>query len=251
VKIRVGGYVDISTIDWYGHVTQMIFTASCNFRCPYCQNASLIPANSGAETETENIKTHIKQNINFIDAVGFSGGEPSLQPEPVTEICSWAKKVGLKTFLNTNGTNPTLIKELLEKKLIDCIALSVIAPLNAQDYSRVSGRPDIAESAVENVKKTIHECLNSNIFFETRTTIVPNLVDEEKFIASIAKSVKGCKAYVLQQFNPTGDILDLKLKNINPPKRDTLLKLAKVALKQGIEEVRVRTREFGEEKIQL
>jgi pyruvate formate lyase activating enzyme len=249
MKIRIGGVVDLSTVDYSGHLTFMIFAAGCAFRCPYCQNAGLIPMNSGREIPVDAIKSQIKENLAILDAVGFSGGEPALQPEPVTEIFRWAKEQNLKTFLNTNGVNPELVDKLIAEKLLDCVALSVIAPLNPQDYGRVMGLPSYAEEAVKKVKRCLEICLNSPVTFEARTTIVPKLVDDEQSVRSIASSVKGCDLYVLQQYDPRGDILDPSFKKLNPPPRDHLIKLARAALDEGLTDVRIRTSERGEEKI--
>jgi len=204
---------------------------------------------SGQEVELEFIKQRIEGNLGLIDAVGFSGGEPALQPKAVTEVLSWAKQIGLQTFLNTNGINPELIERLIDGQLIDHIALSVVAPLRTEDYSRVMGRSEFAGKMVENVKESIRVCLNSKVPFEVRTTIVPGLIDDERSVREIARAVKGCGVYVLQQYSPLGDILDPRFKKVEPPKRELLIKLAKTALREGIADVHIKTREYGEEEI--
>ncbi|MCJ7505720.1 4Fe-4S cluster-binding domain-containing protein, partial [Candidatus Bathyarchaeota archaeon] len=73
-KARIGGIMDLSTIDWYGKIASMTFFAGCNFRCPYCQNASLVPMNSGKEIDTVDIFKRVEKNADIIDAVGFTGG---------------------------------------------------------------------------------------------------------------------------------------------------------------------------------
>ena len=250
MKMRLGGFVDFSTVDYSGHVAFMIFMAGCNFRCPYCQNASLIPANSGKEFEAEEVKNRVRNSCNFIDAVGFSGGEPALQPDGVSEICSYAKKIGLKTFLNTNGSNPTLMQVLADRKLIDYVAIDLKAPLEPEAYGRVVGLKEV-EPILKNVEKTLGICLERGIAVEARTTIVPNLIHDDMSIRKISRKAGKCKVYVLQQFSPLGDILDRKLKDLPPPSREDLLRLAKVALQEGLKDVRVRTREAGEERVEL
>jgi pyruvate formate lyase activating enzyme len=184
----------------------------------------------------------------LLDAVGFSGGEPALQPTPVTEIFRWAKKTELKTFLNTNGINPNLLDKLIQEKLVDYVAISVIAPLKAEDYERIANIKE-GRKAVEKVKQSIDLCLRSKIPLEIRTTIVPTLIDDEKSIREIARSVKNCYTYVLQAFDPSGDILNKRFKEVPSPKRDLLVKLAKAAFEEGLREVRIRTRDRGEEII--
>lgn len=249
-KLRIGGFVDLSTVDWHNHLAFMIFTSGCPFRCLYCQNAGLIPTNSGQEVDLEVIKQRIKGNLGLIDAVGFSGGEPALQSETVIEFFQWVKQIGLQTFLNTNGISPDLIKRLVGGKLVDHIALSVVAPLRVEAYGRVMGRQDFAGEAVEHVKESIGTCLNSKVSFEARTTIVPGLIDDEQSVREISRAVKGCGVYVLQQYSPLGDILVPRFKKVEPPKRELLIKLAKTALSEGLAEVHIRTRECGEEKVE-
>ncbi len=243
--------MDISTVDWCSHIVFMIFASGCVFSCPYCQNANLIPLNSGQEVDIDFLKQRIEGNVGLIDAVGFSGGEPTLQPEAVTELFAWAKKMGLKTFLNTNGANPDIIRNLVNSKLVDYVALSVVAPLNPKDYGRVMGKPDSSDKAVENVKKSIEICLNSKIPLEVRTTIVPTLIEDEQSIREIAKSVKGCSVYILQQYSSLGNILDPKFKSVEPPKKELLTRLAKAVLEENAMEVHIRTRENGEEAVKL
>lgn len=248
-KLRIGGFVDLSTIDWHRHLAFMIFTSGCPFRCVYCQNASLIPMDSGQEVDLGFIKQRVKGNLGLIDAVGFSGGEPTIQPKAVIEVFQWAKKIGLQTFLNTNGVNPQLIKRLIDGKLIDHLALSVLAPLRVEDYRRIMGGVDFDGKTLENVKESIRVGLNSKVSFEVRTTIVPGLIDDERSVREISRSVKGCGVYILQQYDPLGDILDPRFKKVEPPKRGFLIKLAKAALGEGIAEVHIRTREYGEEEV--
>jgi len=249
-KIRVGGFVDLSTVDWHGHLTFIIFAAGCDFKCPFCSNGTLIPLDSGEETSLESLQKRVLRNHMLLDAVGFTGGEPALQPKPVVEMFRWAKSQGLKTFLNTNGNNPQLVKTLIDGKLVDYIALDVKAPLSSDEYGRVTGLAQNVSSIVNRVKETMRICKEANAPLEVRTTVVPTLIDDEASISKIAKSVRvSCCAYVLQQFYPFEEVLDPKFRNIAPPNRDALLKLAKIALKEGIENVYIRTREHGLEKV--
>jgi len=251
LKIRIGSLLDLSTIDWYRHTVFMIFCAGCNFRCSFCSNSSLIPIDSGGDVNLELIKNRVLKNMGFLDALGFTGGEPSLQPRPIIELCDWAKKKGLKTFLNTNGSNPTLIDDLTGKNILDYVALDIKAPLRPGIYGWVSGLDKGVEIIIANIKETLDICRRAGLPLEVRTTIVPTLIDDETSIREIARSVRSCTIYVIQEFFPFKEVLNEQLRGAKPPRRELLIKLAKLALEEGVKDVYVRTRENGMEKIML
>ncbi|MCD6480271.1 radical SAM protein, partial [Candidatus Bathyarchaeota archaeon] len=98
-KMRLGGILDLSTVDWYGNASLIVFFAGCNFRCPYCQNSPLIPTDSGVEVGVEVLRERIEKNLILLDAVVFTGGEPTLQPEGVEEAARAVRDYGLKLML--------------------------------------------------------------------------------------------------------------------------------------------------------
>lgn len=248
MKIRIGGLLDFSTIDWPGHVTFMLFCSGCNFKCLYCQNSSLIPIHSGSEINLEFIKRKILANIKFLDALGFSGGEPTLQPKPLLLLCEWGKAKGLEIFLNTNGSNPRLIDELLRKNLLDYIAMDIKAPLDKESYGRVIGLKSSIEKIIANIKETLKLCRDAGLPMEIRTTVVPTLIDDEKSIREIAYIINKNTRYVLQEFSPFGDILDAQLKKVKLTEKKILIKLAKTALEMGVNKVYIRTKMNGLER---
>ena len=250
-KIRIGSILDLSTVDWRGHTVFMLFCSGCNFRCPFCSNSALIPLNSGREVEIEDITNRILENREFIDALGITGGEPTLQPESIMELCMWAKEEGLKIFLNTNGSNPSLITSLLKKNIIDYVALDVKAPLRLKEYGLTIGLDSGVKQIIKNVEEVITLCNESGLQLETRTTIVPTLIDDEASIREIARSVKNSSLYVIQEFFPFDEVLDEKLRNVSSPERELLLRLAKSALDEGVKEVYIRTRQNGMERVYL
>jgi pyruvate formate lyase activating enzyme len=231
-------------------VTFIVFFAGCNFRCPFCSNSPLIPTDSGKSVSLSGLKNKILESMGFIDAVGFTGGEPVLQPKPLLDLCRWSKSVGLKTFLNTNGSGPAIVEELSKTRDLDYVALDVKAPLTPSRYAWVSGLK-FGEDAVWGVTRTLEVCRRFGIPVEARTTIVPGLIDGEDDIRSIAKVVKGCDGYVIQQFFPFKEVLDPGLRDTPPPRRERLIELARQAVAEGVERVFVRTREHGLERVRL
>lgn len=250
MKIRVGSLLDLSTIDWPGHRTFMLFCSGCNFRCPFCMNASLIPLNSGGEIDLNLVENRVMVNIGFLDAIGATGGEPGLQPGPITELYSWAKKRGIKTFLNTNGSNPKLIEELLTKSLLDHMAIDVKAPLIPDIYGKVTGLNEGIDKILINIRQSLELCRKANISVEVRTTVVPTLINGEQAIREVARIAKDYDSYVLQQFFPLKEVLDERLRRVKPPDRATLAKLARLSLGEGVKAVYIRTQKNGMERIE-
>ncbi|MBS7631699.1 anaerobic ribonucleoside-triphosphate reductase activating protein [Candidatus Bathyarchaeota archaeon] len=250
-KLRLGGVTDISTVDWYGNVSSVVFFAGCNFRCPYCQNSGLIPAESGQEVSLEQLKERIKSGLSIIDAIVFTGGEPLLQPEGLIEAAKLVKDCGLKLMLDTNGSVPTVVEQLLDLRLIDRVALDVKAPLTVEDHVKVIGLQNQVEDIVENIGRTLELCNRYGVEIEARTTVAPTVSDTPDFIRRIASDIKGkCNVYYLQQFDNTGNVLSPSLKSMAPPSREKLIKLAHAATEEGLRNVYIKTRNMGLEKIE-
>ena len=251
--MRIGGFVDMSTVDWYGNVSFVVFFAGCNFRCPYCQNSGLLPLDSGEKVELEAIRERIKLNMSPVpelDAVVFTGGEPLLQPEAIMEVAKLVRELGLKLMLDTNGSIPSALGPLLEAGLVGRVALDVKAPLTPEEYRKVAGLGTCCASAIEGIKSTLALCNSHGVEIEARTTIAPTLTDNPDLIRQIAKQIRNrCDVYYLQQFDNTGEVLSLKLKSLPPPTRERMVELAKVALQEGVENVYIKTRDFGLERV--
>ena len=246
--IRIGSIVDLSTVDWRGHTVFMVFCAGCNFRCPFCSNSNLLPMNSGGEVDLRVIEDRLYSNREFVDTFGFTGGEPGLQSDAITELCDWAKKRGFKTFLNTNGSNSILVEELSKRSLLDFVALYVKAPLNQEAYSQVAGLR-ITGDIISSIREVIRLCKERGIRLETRTTIVPTLIDDNESIKEIADSVRTADAYVIQEYFPFEEVLDERLRRLKSPERKRLLELAQSSIEIGLREVYIRTRQNGLERV--
>jgi len=248
-KVRIGGIVDISTVDWPSKVCSVVFFSGCNFRCPYCQNGKLINANYGREFEVDDIVKLVLRSKPLIEGVVITGGECTLQPEGLMELCRNLKKHGLNVGIDTNGSKPEVIESMIKEGIIDRVALDVKAPLDPKIYEQVTGLPGHGEDIVMKIEKTLNILLSSSIEVEARVLIVPNLMYDVDHVKMIAKKVKGVTRLVLQQFRPEADLLDPSLKSLKPPTRQELLIRAKAALDEGIENVYIRTREHGFEKV--
>ena len=194
----VKGFVDISFVDWDGKISTVLFLPTCNFRCPFCHNVNLVLYSEKMDTIPFGyIEDQLKQEKGWADGVCITGGEPTLQGD-LPELCSRIKKMGFMVKLDTNGTNPTLLKELMDMKLVDYVAMDIKAPLTIEKYSKATGVN--AEKLLENVKESIRLLMESGIDYEFRTTVVPSIHSLED-IKQISRSLKGCRKYVLQKFD--------------------------------------------------
>jgi pyruvate formate lyase activating enzyme len=252
-RMRIGGVTDMSTIDWYGNVSLVVFWAGCNFKCPYCHNSSLIPLDSGTEVTLHYLDERIRQGMSpvpSLDAVVFTGGEPLIQIENVIEAAKLVKQYGLKLMLDTNGSIIEAAEKALRTGLFDRVALDIKSPLNEKAFSEISGVPEMAKKYVESIKETIKLCNKLRIPIEARTTVAPGVSDNIEYIKEIASEIKGkTDVYYLQQFDNQGDVLDPMLKEKDPPSRELLIKLAKTALKERVDPVYIKTRFDGLERI--
>jgi len=237
MEFNIKGFVDISLVDWDGKVSSVIFLPNCNFRCPFCQNAKLVLNPKEIPTISfKEVESRLKRLKNWIDGVVITGGEPTLQNE-LKLLCIKLKDMGFKVKLDTNGTNPSLLKGLMDEKLIDYVALDVKAPLIQEKYSRATGVD--SDRFLEKIFETIKILREGNVEYEFRTTVVPSIHTEQD-IEEICRSIKGCRKYVIQNFRPAENTIDPKFKNVKPFSRNELEKFVEIA-KKYMENVTLRT----------
>ncbi|WP_456475180.1 anaerobic ribonucleoside-triphosphate reductase activating protein, partial [Candidatus Pyrohabitans sp.] len=197
--MQIKGVLETSFVDWDGEIVSTIFLPSCNFRCGFCHNHKLVLSPESFESvPLEYLIRFWRRNSDFLDGVCITGGEPTLHSD-LPELCATIKKLGLKVKLDTNGSNPEMLRTLIREKLVDYIAMDVKAPLRAKDYSRIAG-VDI-NGELRNMEKSIDIIITSRIDHEFRTTVIKGIHDEEE-VEAIARSLQGAKRYVLQKFIP-------------------------------------------------
>jgi anaerobic ribonucleoside-triphosphate reductase activating protein len=199
--MQIYGFNKLTLLDYPGHLAALIFLGSCNMRCPFCQNASLVinPTAQPVIPEEEVIAL-LEKRKNILEGVCISGGEPTLYPD-LPDFIQRIKSYGYQVKLDTNGLNPTMIKSLLEDKLVDYIAMDI--KNSKEKYAITSGVPNIDISKIE---ESISLLLSSSIDYEFRTTIIKEFHAEED-ILSIGEWIKGAKAYYLQTYKDSGDII--------------------------------------------
>ncbi len=184
-------------MDWDGEVSSVLFLPNCNFRCPYCQNAALVLHPETEETiPFERVEDHLRRHREWIDGVCITGGEPTLHSD-LPNLCSRLKDMGFLIKLDTNGTNPNMVKALVERGLVDYVALDIKAPLTVKKYSEATATD--AEELLPRIQETMEILLESDVDYEFRTTVIPT-IHEKKDIQRICSSIKGCRKYVIQNF---------------------------------------------------
>ena len=221
--LDIKGFQANTLIDWEGKLASTIFLPGCNLRCPFCHATALIERPQTLETiPFSGIKEFFCKRKNWIDGVVICGGEPTIHPE-LPEFIKKIKSLGLAVKLDTNGTNPSMLRSLIDAALIDYVALDVKAPLTGEKYSKACG----GSVDVEKVRESIKILIDSGIDHEFRTTVVPTIVDE-KDILQLARSLWGGKRYILQQFVPR-DTLDPEMLKVTPFADEEIKKMAQLA----------------------
>ncbi len=213
--VHIGGIVKFTLIDYPKHRACSIFFQGCNFRCGFCHNPELVERGLGTLSEEE-VLEFLKNRRKWLNGVVLLGGEPTIQDD-IVEFAEKVKKIGYDIKLDTNGSNPKVIEELIEKKLVDYIAMDVKAPLDK--YSEIVG----VNVDVKKIIRSIEIIKNSGIEHEFRTTVIPTLRKED--ILKIAEIVKP-SPYYLQQFKNEKTLRD-EYKRLNPYPREFLEEIAK------------------------
>ena len=234
----VGGTL-ISSVEFHGNMSLVIFMSKCPLACRYCHNVELLEDDT--EKTFEEVKKDIDHAADFIDAVVISGGEPLMQLDALIELFTYIKSIGLKTKLDTSGIYPEKIEKLLELELLDFVSLDVKAPF--EKYRKITGAK--VGSQVKKSMKLLNE--DSNVRLEVRTTYVPTL-HTKKDIHNLVSDVEG-DIYTIQQFR-NKNVLDPALEEVEVPNPHDLIKLAEEIkpLFDGV--VKVKTGEFGEQVIE-
>ncbi|HOJ01339.1 MAG TPA: anaerobic ribonucleoside-triphosphate reductase activating protein [Anaerolineaceae bacterium] len=191
----VGGFQKFSLMDYPGKTCAIIFTRGCTFRCRYCHNPELvIPEQYASRIPLRTIFEFLETRRGKLDAVEITGGEPTQHADLIVVIRS-IKDMGFLVKLDSNGSRPEVLKEIINQKLVDYLAMDIKAPLGS--YSRIMGW-QVPASAL---RQSIHLIMNSGVDYEFRTTLIKSLISRND-LREIAKTIHGAKKYFLQKFIP-------------------------------------------------
>lgn len=237
----IEGLQKTTLLDYPGMVACTMFTGGCNFRCPFCHNASLVidkgnlvPIESrknGMYTEEE-IFSFLNKRQGILDGVCITGGEPMIQKD-LEDFIRKIKELGFLVKLDTNGSFPDRLKKLIDEQMVDYVAMDI--KNCREDYGRTIG---IKNFDTHNIEKSVEILMENKIPYEFRTTIVREFHGEEQ-IRKTGEWIKGAKQYYLQQFVDSGDVITPGLHAWEPEilhvYRDIMAQYTEVTGLRGIE----------------
>lgn len=194
--MKIGGFQKVSLIDYPGRISAVVFTQGCNFRCPFCHNPELVDPERYEDLIPEaEILSFLQRRRGRLDAVVITGGEPTMHPGLVPFIIR-LRAMGFQVKLDTNGALPDPIGEMLDRKLLDYVAMDLKAPL--ERYSEVTK----TKTDQQRIQRSISLIMGSGVDYEFRTTAVKSLLSPAD-IELIGRLIPGAKRFVLQKFVPT------------------------------------------------
>ena len=184
--MNIGGLQKTSLLDYPDTISAIIWTVGCDFLCPFCYNKDLVLGKVGVIPEEE-VLSFLEKRKGMLEGLVISGGEPLMQKD-IVQFAEKVKKLGYLIKIDTNGMYPEKLKELIDKKLVDYIAMDVKAP-----NSKYDELTDV-KTDIKKIEKSIEIIRNSKLDYEFKTTFVPELLTKED-IVSIAKWLKGSKRF--------------------------------------------------------
>ena len=190
--MAIVGIDKLSLLDYEDNVSVVLFSKNCNFRCPFCHNGDSV-LNAQEELDFNDILAFLKTRVGLVDAVVFSGGEPTLEEDLEVKIKA-VKSLGFDIKLDTNGTNPELLEKLLDDKVVDYVAMDI--KNSPSLYAETSG---VKSLNLDKIKKSISVIMNKAPDYEFRTTLVKEFHERMDF-DSFYELIKGAKKLYLQKF---------------------------------------------------
>lgn len=216
--VEIKGLEKFSPKDYPGVMSSTLFLGSCNFRCPFCHNAGLVLNPDDIPTfPMEYFIDFLESRKGWLEGICITGGEPLVHPD-LADLLTLLKERELLVKLDTNGSFPSRLEDLIEKSLIDSIAMDVKAPL--ERYEEVTRTSVDAKK----IRKSIDIIMHSGLDYMFRITAVPGLIDEEG-MEKIGRMLEGAEVFQIQQFVPV-NTLDPSFEHIKPFKREEMQALA-------------------------
>ena len=217
--MRIGGLQKVTLIDYPGNVGATVFTQGCNFRCPYCHNPELVdPGQYGPLIPEEEVLSFLDKRRGKLDAVTVTGGEPTIQKD-LDRFLGALKGMGYLVKVDTNGSNPDVLEILINRSLVDYLAMDIKGPL--KKYGVIAS----VKVDTSRIRRSIELITSSGIEHEFRTTVVRSQLAPQD-LRSVAKLIAKARLYVLQPFVPTKTLDGSFLSAISysPPELSTIRK---------------------------
>ena len=199
--MRLGGLQKLTLLDYPGHIACTVFTAGCDFRCPFCHNASLVlPEEFGPPVEVDELMSFLQKRRGILDGVAITGGEPLLHPD-LPELLRQIKSLGFLIKLDTNGSYPERLESVIGECLVDRVAMDI--KNSPALYGATAGLPDMDLTKINQSRALL---LEGRVEYEFRTTVVRPLHTEESLVEA-AQWIAGAREYYLQQYKDPGTVL--------------------------------------------
>ncbi|MGB5989570.1 MAG: anaerobic ribonucleoside-triphosphate reductase activating protein [Marinifilaceae bacterium] len=192
----IAGIVKTSLCDYPGAVASVIFTDGCNFQCPYCHNHKLIKGENERIKESTIFK-FLEKRKGKIDAVVISGGEPCLQTDLIRFV-TIIKSMGFKLKLDTNGSFPSVLEELIREELLDYVAMDIKSPLEKNKIAEITGIHKETDKTIKDIHQSLELLRSTGISYELRTTLIKEFHSENDIYKM---ALYGQKTYKLQRYN--------------------------------------------------
>ena len=230
--MKLSGLQKVTLLDYPGKVAATVFFSGCNFRCPYCHNASLVThADTAPVLPEDALCSFLDKRKGLLDGVCVSGGEPLMQAD-LAPFLQKLKDRGFLVKLDTNGSYPGKLRDLVERKLVDYVAMDIKnAPSH---YAATTG---IADTMLPNVRESVSYLLTDAVPYEFRTTVVRSLHTTEDFL-EIGRWIQGASQYFLQNFADSSDVIQPGLQGVTTAEMDAFVK----AVHPFVPSVQVRSR---------
>lgn len=215
--MKIAGLQKLTLLDYPGKTACTVFTWGCNLRCPFCHNAGLV-TEAPAETLTaDELFAFLQKRKGLLDGVCITGGEPTLQPD-LPDLIRDISDMGFAVKLDTNGTNPDILRQLCESGRISMVAMDI--KNSPEKYAVTAGTERLSIDAVhQSVRYLMRQ---GRIPYEFRTTVVRQYHTAEDFV-SIGKWIRGAEAYYLQNFQNSGRLIDNTVTGCTPAEMRSFL----------------------------
>lgn len=216
----IKGFQKLTLLDFPGRTACTVFTGGCNFRCPFCHNSLLVTDMDDAQYTEEEIFQHLERRKNVLDGVAVTGGEPLLQKD-IERFLYEIKDKGYAVKLDTNGSFPDKLKDILQLGLADYVAMDI---KNCKEkYAETIG---LESFDLKPVEESIELLAGSGVDYEFRTTVTQNFHTPED-MEKIALWIKGTPRYFLQNFVDSGSLIDSSCKGVTKAEMHEMLQRVK------------------------
>lgn len=222
--MKICGLNKTTLLDYPGKVAATVFLGGCNFRCPFCHNGGLVlrPGDE-PEIEKEAVLALLRKRRGILEGVCVTGGEPTLASD-LPDFLESVKTLGYHVKLDTNGTRPGVIRELLEKKLVDCIAMDIKS--SPENYGKAAG---IRQLDMDNILESVELIRKDAPAYEFRTTVVRGLHCKDDF-RELGNWLAGVEAYFLQAYQDSGQVIQRGFSSFTKEEMEEFCRILRVTI---------------------